>query len=1035
MVKRIRDQRREGWSILIVLCVSILGSSLFANERVSADAGTIVVRPESLSLGPNSSPPGQVSGPLWQNADEFQLQARGVQGMRVIIPTQYRLVSVDLSSLDTLLSSAPQSGSAAARNASVILPLPLPDGTMQDFRIEAFNLMEPALAAKFPEITTYRGWGIDDPTATIRLDRTPAGFHGLILSATGSIYIDPYSTRDLTHYISYYRSDYDNIWQKERFDTVLDNPNLAANEAQQPSSPESTTPPDTLQRADTGPVLRTYRLALAATGEYTAFHGGTVVGAQSAIVTTINRVSGIYEREVSVNLTLVDNTNIIYTDSASDPYDNFNGVSMLTQNQLNLDTVIGDANYDIGHVFSTGGGGVAYLGVVCETGSFGIGKAGGVTGLNNPVGDSFDVDFVAHEMGHQFDAEHTFNASASGQCFAQTRSSLAAYEPGGGTTIMAYAGICTNQNIQNNSDDYFHAKSLSQISDFVSNPATGGSCGTTTNTGNSAPVVDAGDNFTIPAQTPFTLSGSATDDGGQTLTYIWEQYDLGSAWSLQSLPNTDVNAARPIFRSYAPQTSATRTFPTLDNILDKTYQNDGESLPTRTRTMQFRLTTRDQLGGVSFDTALVTVNGATGPFRVTTPSGTDNWPLGTDRLVTWDVANSDASPVNCSNVDILLSDDDGQTFSATLLAGTANDGVALVTTPAVEISRARIKVVCSDNIFFDISASGLSASGVVGQALLDDDHEGANNWTTQEDVGTNVWMRNTDGGASGDNYWFVADVTGVTDSRLTSSVFNVLNSDVSLIFAHRYDLEASTFNSSIGYDGGVVEINVNDGGWQSIDPSHFTKNGYNRTIDSSASAIDGQPAFSGDSELYLQSIVDLSSYVTAGDTAQIRFRQVTDNTGSDVGWYVDDVTVYLNNPIPPVTIDITKTVSSEKVKPGDWLTYTITAKNTSVTTARDVVLTDTLPVSTTLISGGVDFGSTAFLPGSGSLLTWQTGISLTTNQAITYTFVVLVDPNFGLGTLTNTAYISAANMANNQASNSVTTFVSAQTTYLPLIRR
>ena len=266
-----------------------------------------------------------------------------------------------------------------------------------------------------------------------------------------------------------------------------------------------------------------YRAAVAATGEYTSFFGGTKTQAQSAIVTAMNRVSGFYEDELSVRMILVaNNDQIVFTNSATDPYTNNNAFAMLGQNQSTIDSIIGNANYDIGHVFSTGAGGVAGFAVVGQSGR----KAEGVTGISPPTGDGFWIDYVAHEMGHQYGGSHTFNGTR-GSCSGGNRSGSSAYEPGSGSTIMAYAGICGGDNLQPRSDAYFHSRSLDQIISYldVSRP----NVGTRIDTGNSIPTAEAGPNYTIPSETPFELTGAGTDADGDLLVFNWEQRDLGPA--------------------------------------------------------------------------------------------------------------------------------------------------------------------------------------------------------------------------------------------------------------------------------------------------------------------------------------------------------------------------------------------------------------------------------------------------------------------------------------------------------------------------
>ncbi|MCB8949694.1 MAG: DNRLRE domain-containing protein [Ardenticatenaceae bacterium] len=637
---------------------------------------------QAVSAAPEGA---QSADGLWQDVDEATLR---VEGDRVIVPTAYRTVSLDWEAINTLLAQAP----ASMNSSEIILSLPLPDGSYGRFQISKTAVMHPDLAAKFPEIQTFVGKGLDDATAYARLDSTPKGFHAMILSGNGRVFIDPYTDNSVALYQSYFASDFiPNLPEDFEPDVVVEEPGSDIHAADAPGIDGVFT---------SGGQLRTYRLAVAATGEYTQFHGGTVPLALAEIVTAINRVAGIYEREVAVTFQLVaNNDQIIYTNGATDPYTNTNGAVMLGQNQSNLNAVIGSANYDVGHVFSTGGGGIAGLGVVC-----GGAKAQGVTGLGSPIGDPFYVDYVSHEMGHQFAGNHTFNGS-TGSCAGGNRNGSTAYEPGSGTTIMAYAGICSPQDIQSNSDDYFHGISFDEIVSFTT-AGNGNTCAAVSSTSNTPPTANAGASFSIPLNTPFTLTGSGSDvDGTASLTYNWEEFDLGPTGSPLS-PSGNA----PIFRSFGPTGSPSRTFPQISDIVNNT-QTLGELLPTYGRTMNFRFTVRDNqvpAGGVASDETTVTAVTGTGPFLVTAPNTVVTWVGNTVETVTWNVAGTNLAPISCANVAISLSSDGGFTYNTVLDASTPNDGSADVLVPNIGSSSARVRVSCADNIFFDISNSNFT---------------------------------------------------------------------------------------------------------------------------------------------------------------------------------------------------------------------------------------------------------------------------------------------------------------------------------------
>jgi hypothetical protein len=647
-------------------------------SRISTVLVVFLATPCAAPGGPTSeqvSPDG-----IWRTAAVVPQLRAGAELW--IQPDLYQYIELDANALVGALNRAPMEFSPEAVTSPLLMTFPMPDGSFARFEVVESPIMEPALAAKFPEIRTYLGRGIDDPSASVRFDWTPLGFHAQILSPSGAVYIDPLWKGDTTAYASYYKRYYNKGGDGFQCLSPNEKP-LAA-----PIGAGGTA-------ASTGETLRTYRLACAGTGEYTAYSGGTVTAGLSAIATAVNRITGVYETEVSVRMILVaDNDLIVYTDDSADPYTNSDGVAMLGQNQSNLNSVIGSANYDIGHVFSTRGGGVANLGVVCAEGS----KACGVTGLSNPNGDAYWIDYVAHEMGHQFGSNHCFNGM-NGNCSGGNRHGSTAYEPGSGSTIMAYAGICGVDDLQAHSDPYFHSVSFDEIRIFTQF-GTGNSCAVQSPTGNSPPTVDAGPDYTIPRNTPFTLTAqSGNDPDGDAVTYCWEQRDLGAAQAL-SFPD---NGTSPILRTWNPTTSPTRTVPRLSNLLNNTLPI-GEKYPAVNRTMDFRVMIRDNRaggGGSSSDNMVVTVTTLAGPFEVTYPNAAAT--VSDFITVTWNVANTDLSRVYAANVDIYLSTDGGYTFPTVLASNTPNDGSEQVRLPGLATSTARIKVQGSGNIFFDIS--------------------------------------------------------------------------------------------------------------------------------------------------------------------------------------------------------------------------------------------------------------------------------------------------------------------------------------------
>ena len=623
----------------------------------------------------------------WSPVDYSNLN---LSGQQYLFPEKYEAVHLDYLRLKNDMFTAPlHDMNGNAETSPIEISLPMPDGTFETFKIVESPVYAEGFSDNNPGIKTFLAYNENHPTWYTRLDITPAGFHGMILGTeTGTVYIDPIMhLGDINHYFSYYKKDYKRTLQEMICE--LDD-----------KAPINTTASKSgnITKSFGSCEMRTYRLALAATGEYTAFHGGTVAGALAAQVTTMNRVNGVFERDFTIHMNIIANNNlIIYTNSTTDPYTNNNGGTLLGENQTNIDAVIGNANYDIGHVFSTGGGGVATLQSPCNNAT----KARGVTGSPAPVNDPFDIDYVAHEMGHQFGATHTFH-STSGSCGGGNRSLGTAFEPGSGTTIMAYAGICNPHNVQGNSDDYFHGASMDQVGTFVT--GAGHTCPVTTPIGNVPPSASiANSAISIPANTPFALTAFASDPNANTLTYCWEQMDNDDSATPPVANSPDDG---PMFRSFSPTTNPTRYFPNLPDLISGAA-TPWEVLPSVSRTMNFQVVVRDNaaVGGCN-DNATMTVDvvGTAGPFVVTTPNLAGINLLGNSNYgVSWDVANTDIAPISCGTVNILISYDGGTTFPDTLASNVPNDGNESVLIPNIATTQGLIIVQCANGTFFDVS--------------------------------------------------------------------------------------------------------------------------------------------------------------------------------------------------------------------------------------------------------------------------------------------------------------------------------------------
>ena len=693
-------------------------------------------------------------------------------------------LSANMSELRAILRSDKQ---------SIAIALPLPNGELVNFNLTPVSVMADELAIKYPNIRTFIGTSVNNPNNTGRFDITPNGFHGMFYYNGERVFVEPeniYVKEEMglssekvsrifdnpTNKYKSYFSQSNRLTSKimHKFHQPKKIPKQFSSLANSKVNKDS----QTTNNSATESAMKTYRIAISAAAEYTEFNGGTVDSAMAEIITLVNRLNQVYQRDLSIKLELVGNNDLlVFTDASSDPFDNTSDDGEI--NTSVIDGVIGSANYDIGHVVNTDGGGLAVLGGVCHS----LYKGDGVTGSPSPINDAFYIDYVAHEIGHQFGAEHTFNGTA-GAC-SGNRVPDSAYEVGSGSTIMAYAGICDDQDLQFNSDAFFHGRSIDQINEYIQND-TGSTCGTVTGQTNNTAVVDAGLDYTIPARTPFKLSGGAGDLDSANLTYSWQQFDLGNESSSLAQQIDDGN--RPLFRAFLPSSEATRYFPQLSDVLNNTT-SIGESLATTNRELNFRLMVFDNEGGVSFDEVKLDVVDTGEPFYIFSPMLDDVWTASSNNL-SWQVAETNNAPINCATVDALLSKDGGENFDITLASGVVNNGsndISIDSFCADEINtlQARIKLVCANNIFFAINDGTFS----IDKALSSSDIAITSQQTLVLTQGDNIALTSTQFGyacetpdsltiQSGDNYSFLGEtITPNNDFTGTLLVEVIANKD------------------------------------------------------------------------------------------------------------------------------------------------------------------------------------------------------------------------------------------------------------------
>lgn len=631
----------------------------------------------------------QESNP-WSRSDEAKIAKSGIRKKTPV--KKYQSYTLRKEELSGLLQMAPAE-KTPLQKSEFLLPFPDKEGKMTVYRVKEASVMHPDLAKQYPDNRSFTGVAVDDPYQRIRFSMNEVGLHAMITRADRSVqYIDPI-TEDQLHYRVYDRKDLEG---ETDFQCLL-----------------STTEEELKTEANklaNDKRLRTYRLAIAATGEYSQFHiaangAGNRTPAQqkavvlAAITTAMTRVNAVFENDLAMTMQLVpNNADLIFLDPNTDPYTNDDGSAMLDENQTTCDQVLGPGNYDIGHVFSTGGGGVASLGGACNVGF----KARGVTGSVFPVGDNFYFDFVAHEMGHQFGANHTFNGT-DGNCAGDNRNDATAVEPGSGSTLMAYAGLCGSQNIQSHSDLYFHIVSIEEIWTNVTSGTS--TCAETSalTTNRNVPVASAGPDFTIPAGTPYALKGSGSDADNDPITFNWEQVDN----QITAVPPSGTSTGGALYRSFEPSTEPIRYMPQMSTLINGEISSTWEVTPLVSRQMNFKLTVRDnnpEAGQVTSDALRVTVTDAAGPFVVTSQATAGLvWKENSTETITWNVAGTTGNGIGVSRVNIRLSTDGGKTFTTVLASNTPNDGSQNITVPNIKASRCYIMVEAVGNFFFALN--------------------------------------------------------------------------------------------------------------------------------------------------------------------------------------------------------------------------------------------------------------------------------------------------------------------------------------------
>ncbi|WP_166921226.1 zinc-dependent metalloprotease [Flavobacterium poyangense] len=749
------------------------------------------------------------SNVLWQKVSSASVLSRKVTSD----DSEKMYFKLNSDFLKTKLSAT--ADKKTKRNTSEIT-FPNASGVLERYTVWESSNFDPELQAKYPDIRSYEGAGIDDKSARIHFSVSPAGVQSMVLRAEKNPEFVEKNPDNKGQYVVFASK------------SSLSKSALACSTKETPINKKTESKSGTAKTGVNNKVFKTLRLALSCTGEYTTYFGGTKAGALAGMNATLTRVNGIFNRDLAIRLILIANTEaLIYTDASTDPYSVASVGADGAWNQeiqTTLTNVVGNNGYDIGHLFgaSGGGGNAGCIGCICTdpTTSEPLGKGSAYTSPSNakPEGDTFDIDFVIHEFGHQLGANHTFSYDGSERTNVNV-------EPGSGSTIMGYAGISEGYDVQNRSDDYFAYVSILQIQNVLSSVT----CPVSLPLTNNPPTISAGPDYTIPKGTAFILKGTGSDPDGDTVTYCWEENDVATNTSGETSKAYPTKPDGPLFRSFLPVTSPNRYMPQLNDVLQNKLSSTWESVSSIARTLNFTLTGRDNAAQgtaqTNTDAMVVVVNANAGPFTVTSQN-TDNigWLNGSLQTITWTVNNTNTL-AGSSNVNIKLSTDGGLTFPVTLAANTPNDGSETITVPAdLKATSCRLLIEPTANIYYAVNSKQFA----VGYAVATNSNtytfaapfaipDGNLTYTTRiinvpAPTGKSSSTSSDTSGSGAKNAVTNADLASVTDVDLNINFSHSFLSDVEISIKSPKGTVIPLFQGSCGGNSNTLSLKYDDAG-------------------------------------------------------------------------------------------------------------------------------------------------------------------------------------------------------------------------------